>query len=444
MNEDYTTHDLLSEYAESAKKIRASQRFRAETLRKIRYQAAMHPETQRAAAHRFEETPDTDDFTVTNSPTAPKSHRRSSVRQKIRSLASIAASLALIGGMGLFLYRKASATKPDAPGSTPDSSDIVTTSQVGAASDVTKNHDEITALLHAYQKARANCMTLATNIRYNLIEPLTLSMNPPNQNTQAILDNSTEYLNKAAAEYRASLEPIQAVEEKLRQCQDVVIYDVYVNSDSSVTILLANGTDSEISVSRGCSVTFENSTAPISDQPLSLEKSGLKLPPNSTQSLLLSGFTPGTFTVNTKYRLTLVNVGYRAGAEDPGTREFVFTHTAEAQTEEYTKAISEKLESEPFDYGFSENLHAEKATLDDVQAYLQKHHNIKGFIKDYEPTYTFSSNLWSFSPYQSEIGDCVRRIWILEADTVSFVEELDGKYHLIQPDTPKYTINPAP
>lgn len=424
--------DFFDEYADAAKKIHASPRFRNDTLRKIRYQAALQNDT--AAPDVQEEFIADDDFdiVVSNTDSMPQKSRRSSPKQRFRSLLGVAASVALIGGMAAFLYHKASSDELQKPA---ENGTVSTTSSAMEDKDHNVPLSPSAELVLAYQQNKGGIATLFTTMENGVIHDLYQALNPPHLGVDMYLCEACSTLNSNRDAYERLTGEMLDIESDLCLSGDVAIYDVLTSSDGTLQILIANGTDEEINISSGYKISNAKTGVPIIGGSLAGKNADLEMQPHSTTAFTIADMTD-SLTKGVGYCVTVFDGGYRLSSADSGVREFTFVYYGNEKERDLAENILIAQGDEPFQFDFSMNDEAlmNQPSLADVQAHLQTHHNVEELMKDYEPVYTFSSKLWGFSPYQTEVGPTTRRIWILKDGDLAYIEDLNGEYHLITPD----------
>lgn len=430
MRNDFSTQDMIGEYADAAKRIHASSRFRSETLRKIRLQAASQQDTAQPDVQEDFSADDAFDITVSNTDSAPTKIKKSSQKQRFRSLLGVAASIALVGGTAAFLYRKASSDDLKNPA---ESGSVSTTSAAMQDTDNSIPLSPSADPVLSYQQKKRDIVKFFSELESGILSDIYSALNPPSLHSAETLDDAKLTLTRNRSGYMSLAARMDELETALCSCGDVAIYDVRSNTDGTVQMYIANGTDEDVTISRGYKISNAKTGVPCSSGSVRVKSADTKIPSHTTATFDLEGCEP--FEEGVGYCVTIFDGGYRLSTADSGVREFTFVYYGDDKAQNMVKAIMDMQESDPFAYDFSVNTEAiaKQPSLADVQAYLQTHHNVEKFLEDYEPVYTFSSQLWGFSPYQTEIGPTTRRIWILESNNHSYIEDLNGEYHLIQP-----------
>lgn len=396
--------DILSEYAESARKIRASQRFRNDTLAKIRLQTADAGIAKNASiSNDFDDIKPRDGM-QNQTPITKTSY--------LRRFVSVAAAVVIVCGTAVILYNKAAAEYADS-------------SRSNAETAFTGNESQVSSLISRYQACNEDVSEIYSMAETQFAQ-VTRLMNPPQETVTAeALENLWTTFLARRKSFDEVMQRQSEIKEKLCFCGDVVICDVQQTSADTLLVTMINGTDSDITVSGILSLINADTKIPIDiDSNIFLETNP-QLPANSSSAFPINDVKENLVS-GTTYQFSLNNFKYHANTENSGKRTLTFTYNQPS-------AVLRALFSDDTDYTYTLNCNSneKRPKYADYDAYVQSHDTIGGFFEDYVPAYTFESNLWSFSPQQNGIDEITRKIWIFDDNDAFFAECLNGTFSLI-------------
>ena len=187
MHNESPHKDAISEYAETAKKIHASQSFRADTLRKIRIAAAKQPEIP-IQSHPIDDDFFAADFSSDSNTQAITSKQLSTAKSaspkvRLHSFLVTAAAFAMVVGVGLFLYNRAKQEQAQvhSPRTANSSSSAFSDRSSAEIHSISQHNQE---LLAQYRAANQHLSILVSQAQ-EVFQRMTVKMNPPTAATSS-------------------------------------------------------------------------------------------------------------------------------------------------------------------------------------------------------------------------------------------------------------------
>ncbi len=426
MNSDSHAQDVLAEYADAAKSIHASQRFRAETLRKIRMADAMQPRQESKQTRAEEDEPAV--LVQTKQPAKPISHAESSKKARLQSFLATAAAFVLVSGTAVMLYQKAKEQQSVTP--SPNSTASSAASNAAAPSYAK-------SLLEDYQSTRSQLANQFAQAE-PLFNRLFAAMNPPTPESMEVLTATETALSPMQQSYLQLESQRQKQVDALCQADDVILYDAVYHADGKLELCIANGTDETITVSRGCSLVEVSKNQPISGKIPSLDRNGTELMPHSVGMLTMEGISQN-LSAEKQYCLTLFNCGFRYDGTDGGSRSIVFSAVDSGQNLPEMMLASETWRN----YSLETNKPTSHPQLEVLEK-LNAKERIQA-LQECIPAYRFTSEVCTFSPQirtSGTLDNGLREIWYLTDDGTAFAECLNGEeYHFYCLNATNGTIN---
>lgn len=429
MNRDFHHGDYLSDYVEEAKQIRASQKFRAETLRKIRISAASQTENL-SEQHPAQDDDPFASWSMNPNPSAAKpeqnrnlSEKHDSGAKRLRSFLTTAAAFAIVGGTGFILYHRAVNNNPAFHLSeNSDSSSAVNTD----TEQLVKSYQDCNLQLSGYL-ASAN----------EIFSQMSICMNPPTPDTKQVFESYVSSLRTTCDTAKPVIKKRDDIQNQLCTANDVTLFDAYFDDDGTLIVLIANGTDKTLTLSEGCSLTDSETNRPVGNSSFGLSKDCTTIQPHSSVKLLIPN-RGDSMMLGQDYIFTLFNCGYRRDGSDSGTRNLQFQAVDAGRN--FTEELMDALLSDQYRFTYTGDIpQPPLAVVEDILNKGGSHSALKDTFSQYQPMYTYYSDYWTFSP-QLDSDDFLesgtRNVWILnDTSNEYFAEQLsDGEYHIYHRD----------